>query len=78
MTNPYAVGDKRYFTHSLPDGGVLTFSARVLKLGKAKGSGRPVTLVQIPARVTRIPFPPFDGKSQVWTYADLESGMALH
>ncbi len=50
------VGDRVRFSHPLPDGGSLTFSARVVRLN---GDGS--ATVRIPDRVRGIPFPPAGG-----------------
>ena len=50
------VGSRVRFSHPLPNGGTLTFSARVVRLN---GDGS--ATVRIPDRVRRIPFPPAGG-----------------
>lgn len=50
------LGARVRFVHPLPDGGLVRFSARVVRLND-DGSAT----VRIPDRVRRIPFPPAGG-----------------
>ena len=50
------IGTKVVFDHPLSDGGMLRFSARVVKLAGENA------YVEMPARVRAIPFPPLGGK----------------
>ena len=50
------VGTRVKFSHSLSNGGMLTFIARVVKLQDEKA------WVEMPARVRGIPFAPLGGK----------------
>jgi hypothetical protein len=50
------IGERVRFSHPLSNGGLLTFSARIVRLN-ADGSAT----VRIPDRVRRIPFPPAGG-----------------
>jgi hypothetical protein len=55
--NETLVGRKARFADSLSDGGVVNFTARIVK-----DTGNGCVLVEMPERVRKIPFPPIGGK----------------
>ena len=55
--NDIKVGSKIRFSTTLPDGGIASFSVRVVKL---MGDG--TAWVEFPKRALALPFPPNDGK----------------
>lgn len=57
MSNTVKVGDRARFTHPTSNGGVVRFTAPIVKI---EAEGR--AWVEMPERVRRMPFAPLGGK----------------